>query len=211
VLNTGRFDIDKLEDQSLNNQFSNKIKKILQEKEVVADADVDRNWEQIRSAINNVMATILGKKNLKTKPWFNRVCEEAIERRVARMNWLNDTNNDTHYFGRYKTRLREASNILRCEKKKYLQDMLEKAELDYKSHKTRDMYKQINRFAGGYKKKERFLKNYDGILITSSEEIFKIWGKYFDKVLNCDEPDEVFSFDLKSWNKQDCPEQRWKR
>lgn len=28
----------------------------------------------------------------------------------------------------------------------------------------------------------------------------------FDELLNCDEPDEVFSFDLESWNKQDCPE-----
>lgn len=94
MLNTGRFDIDKLEDQSIINQFSNKIKETLQEREVVADADVDENWEQIRSTINNVAATILGKKNLKTKPWFNRVCEEAVERRkVARMNWLNDTNN----------------------------------------------------------------------------------------------------------------------
>lgn len=36
--------------------------------------------------------------------------------------------------------------------------MLEKAELDYKAHKTRDMYKQINHLAGGNKKKERFLK-----------------------------------------------------
>jgi len=170
VLNTGRFDIDKLEDQSINDQFSNKVKEILQEKETVAEADVDRHWEQIRSAINNAATTILGKKNLKTKPWFNRVCEEAIEsRKVARMNWLNDPNNVTH-FDRYKIRLRNTSNILRCEKMKYLREILDKAELDYKSHKTRDMYKQIT---GGYKKKERFLKNGDGTLITSSEEISK--------------------------------------
>lgn len=171
VLNTGRVYIDKLEDQSINNHFSNKIKEILREREAVADVDVNRNWEQIRSAINNVATTILGKKNLKYKPWLNRVCEEAIERRkVVRMNWLIDTNNVTH-FGRYKTRLREASSILRCEKRKYLRDMLEKAELDYKSHKSRDMYKQINRLTGGYKKKDSFLKNDDGMLIISSEEI----------------------------------------
>lgn len=142
VVNTERFDIDKLKDQSINNEFSNKIKEILQGREVVADTNVNRNWEQIRRAINSVGTTILGKKNLKTKPWFNRICEEAIERRrVARRNWLNDTNEGI-LFGRYKTRQREASNLLRYEKRKYLRDMMEKAEFDYKSHKTRDMYKQ---------------------------------------------------------------------
>ncbi|XP_050439190.1 uncharacterized protein LOC126844814 [Adelges cooleyi] len=83
---------------------------------------------------------------------------------------------------------------------------MEIAELDYKSHKTRDMYKQINHLAGGNKKKERFLKNDDGTLITSSVEIANRWSEYFDELLNCDEPDEVFSFDLEPWNEQDCPE-----
>jgi len=44
------------------------------------------------------------------------------------------------------------------------------------------------------------------LLITSSEKIAKRWSEYFDELLNCDEPDEVFSFDLKAGNKQDCPE-----
>lgn len=43
VVSTGRFDIDKLDHQTANSKFSNKIKDILQGEEVVADADVDRN------------------------------------------------------------------------------------------------------------------------------------------------------------------------
>ncbi|CAI6344151.1 unnamed protein product [Macrosiphum euphorbiae] len=107
-------------------------------------------------------------KTSKTKHRFNRICEEAIERRRAAIsNLLNDTNSET-LFNRYKTRQRETSSILRCEKRKYLQCMMGKAEFDYKTHKTRDMYKQINNLAGGNKKKERFLKNDDGSPVTSS-------------------------------------------
>jgi len=58
---------------------------------------------------------------------------------------------------------------LRCEKRKYLREILDKAELDYKSYKTRDMYKQISRLTGGYKKKDRFLKNDDGSLIPRAK------------------------------------------
>lgn len=39
MINTGRFNINKLDDQATNNDFSNKIKEILQGEEVVADAD----------------------------------------------------------------------------------------------------------------------------------------------------------------------------
>jgi len=35
------------------------------------------------------------------------------------------------------------------------------------------MYKQMNCLAGGNKKKERFLKNDNGSLVTSNEEIAK--------------------------------------
>lgn len=53
----------------------------------------DRKWKQIEKAINSVATTILGRKISKTKPWFNRICKEAIERRKGtRKNWLNDTN-----------------------------------------------------------------------------------------------------------------------
>lgn len=82
MVNTGRFDVDKLKDQSTNDEFCNKIKEILQGEEAVADADVDRNWEQIGKVINSVATTISGRKISKTKfgSWFNRICEEDIER-----------------------------------------------------------------------------------------------------------------------------------
>jgi hypothetical protein len=58
---------------------------------------------------------------------------------------------------------------LRCEKRKYIQNILETAELDYKTHRTRDMYKRVNDLGGGYKKKEIFLRDDNGSLITTSE------------------------------------------
>lgn len=53
VVNSGRFDINKLEDQSINKEFRNKIKEFLLGREVVAITDVDGNWEQIKRAMTN--------------------------------------------------------------------------------------------------------------------------------------------------------------
>lgn len=70
---------------------------------------------------------------------------------------------------------------------------MEKAELDYKAHKTRFMYKQINHLAIGKKKKIGFKK-----MIILSEKIAKIWSKHFDELLNCDKSNKFFSFDLET-------------
>lgn len=83
---------------------------------------------------------------------------------------------------------------------------MDNAELDYKAHRTRDMYKRINCLTGGCKKKERFLKDDNGSLITTNEELAKKWGDYFDILLNCEAPDEVFNLNLETGEEQECPE-----
>lgn len=96
----------------------------------------------------------------KARPWFNRICEEAVQRRYL--------------------------------KRKYVQNIVKMAELDYKAHRTKNMYKRVNDLRGGFKKKKRFLRDDDGSLITTSKELAKKWGDYFEKVLNCEEPNEIF-------------------
>jgi len=76
-------------------------------------------------------------------------------RTVARQKWLKYMSNE-ELCAMYKTRLRKTSNILRSEKRKYVRNILDNAELDYKAHRARDMYKSINNLTGGYKRK-RFL------------------------------------------------------
>lgn len=40
-------------------------------------------------------------------------------------------------------------------------------EIDYKMHKTIDVYKRVNNLRGKREKKEKFLKNNDDSLITT--------------------------------------------
>jgi len=93
---------------------------------------------------------VLGKKVPKAKPWFNRICEEAVQRRkLARQEWLIDTSDEVT-LRRFRIRQREACKVLRCEKRKCIQYLLEMAELDYKAQRTRDMYERVNDLRGGY-------------------------------------------------------------
>jgi len=83
---------------------------------------------------------------------------------------------------------------------------LDNAELDYKAHRTRDMYKRINNLTGGYKKRKRFLKDNDGSLITTNEELAIKWRDYFHNLLNCKESSEVFSPNIEPGEDQECLE-----
>jgi len=205
-INSRRLYIDKLENHDIGKLFVNSIKDDLQSKQIIIEGNIDEGWEESRDVLSNVANKTLGTKKLKLKPWFNRICKEALHRRkVARQNWLNDMRNE-ELFARYTIRLRETSNILRGEKRKYVRNIMDNAELDYKAHKARDMYKCINYLAGGYKKKGRFLKDDNGSLITTNEELVKMWGDYFDTLLNSEAPDEVFSLNLETGEEQECPE-----
>lgn len=57
-----------------------------------------------------------------------------------------------------------------------------------------------------YKKKERYLKNDDGSLITTNEELTKKWRYYIDNLLICEKTDDVYSFDLEIGEEQKCVE-----
>jgi hypothetical protein len=67
------------------------------------------------------------------------------------------------------------------------------------------MYKRVNGIKGEFKKKERFLKDDDGMLITAEKDLAENRRKYFDKLLNCEEQTEKFTFNIENINTQECP------
>jgi len=83
---------------------------------------------------------------------------------------------------------------LRCEKRKHIEGIVRGAEQDYKSHKSRDLYRKIYALSTDFKPNEKFLRNEDGSLITNNEDIARKWADYFDQLLNCGEPQNPFYF-----------------
>lgn len=67
------------------------------------------------------------------------------------------------------------------------------------------MYQKINSIRGGYKKRERFLKNEDGSIITEQDKILEKWREYFDQLLNCGNPSETFTWISSDPNDIECP------
>jgi len=62
------------------------------------------------------------------------------------------------------------------------------------------MYKTIKNLSGNIKSNERFIRDCNWSLVTIDEDIAKEWEKYFNELLNSEELDELFAFDLGNIN-----------
>lgn len=108
-------------------------------------------------------------------------------------------------------RQREASIILRCEKRKHIQGKIRDAEQAYKSHNTRYLYRKMNALSKDFKTNEKFLRNEDGTLITNNEGIARRWADYFNHLPNCGEPQNPLYFEHREHNIVEYPDPKIKK
>jgi len=168
-----RYDVEKLEDKRFLKDYNNTTKKIFEEKQIKHTSDVNEIWNNVKDFIETAATGVIGTKKNVSKVWFNNICEEAIRRRkAAREECLKDTDNETKRT-RFTTRRKEADNILRYEKRKFVCNLLERVEQDFKANKTHDMYKTIKNLSGDFKRSERFNRDSNGFLVTTDEGIGK--------------------------------------
>jgi len=85
-------------------------------------------------------------------------------------------------------RQREASNLLRCEKRKYIQGTIRDSEQDYKIYTSKDQYRKVHALSKDFESNEKFLRNENGTPINNNKCIARRWSHYFDQLLNCGNP-----------------------
>jgi len=134
-----RYNIDEQKNENIDKIYKENIEKFLKLKAATDNGVPDEKWKDLRKTIKKVTDTTVGKKKNTIK--LNEICEEAIVRRkTARQKWLTQNN-----FKIFKTRQKEANNIIRRKKRKYMKDIIVSAENNFRSHRTRELYQQVNK------------------------------------------------------------------
>jgi hypothetical protein len=83
---------------------------------------------KIINAIQQTAKITIGIKEKRKKPRFNKICEDTVQRRrIAREEWLKDTNSEERT-EKFSIRKKEVHNIIKCEKRKYIQNIIKDAE-----------------------------------------------------------------------------------
>jgi len=69
----------------------------------------------------------------------------------------------------------------------------------------RQLYYKVNNFKEEYRRQEQFLKSDDESLVTNQEEIMEKWAEFIEKLLNCEELVDTFTYGCNEPNDNSCP------
>uniref|UniRef100_A0A8D9E7Z9 Craniofacial development protein 2 n=1 Tax=Cacopsylla melanoneura TaxID=428564 RepID=A0A8D9E7Z9_9HEMI len=168
--------------------------RIAQEPTEEVQGSVNENWKDIREAIHEVSRSTLNKRRKKNKCWFNEACTAKVEeRKAAKLRWLDDGGNETIKQEYYRIR-RETQRFIRRTKREYYNSLIREAEDDFTHHRSRQMYQNLKRATKGYTRRETFVKDQQGNVITNQDEIAKRWVEYFSQLLSAEEPEQTLDF-----------------
>jgi hypothetical protein len=73
----------KLEKIDIQEDYSRRICETLKVQQITNREDVNEMWIKIRNAIQQTTKITIGIKEKRKKPWFNKICEDAVQRRIA--------------------------------------------------------------------------------------------------------------------------------
>ena len=116
---------------------------------------------------------ILGKTNHQRKPWIEDDTWEKIEERRLRKQKKNNSHTDEEKAtadAQYEEANREVKRSTRRDKRKYFDDLADRAEQASKDYNIREMYHTMNLLAGKKSTPDIPVKNKDGSTTKTEEE-----------------------------------------
>uniref|UniRef100_A0A8D8TV43 Craniofacial development protein 2 n=1 Tax=Cacopsylla melanoneura TaxID=428564 RepID=A0A8D8TV43_9HEMI len=151
--------------------------------------DINQNWNQLKQTINKVANKTLKKRKKKNKIWFNEECERKVEGRTkARLEWLNNMENEQLKEIYYRIR-KDTQRLLRQKKREHFNNILSEAQDDFQHHRSRQLHQNVKKATNNYKKREIFVKDKQGNIVTNEKDISKRWTEYFSELLEANEPE----------------------
>ena len=157
------------------------------------EESVDQTWLNIKNTIQSTAEECLGVLTTHRKNrWFNQKCEEAVIRKNnARHLWLNDINNiqkEEHY----RSECKEATKIVRQQKREYMSNIIKDMETNHQKNESRKFFKVLKSMKRGHQQNTYGLKDKNGNMINTNEEMCNTWKEYFVELLNCEAPSNTF-------------------
>ena len=92
----------------------------------------------------------------------------------------------------YKKKAREVKQIIRQDKKKYIEDKCEQIENNFSKNRSRDAYNIIKSLTKRFQPKTVVIKDENGNVLTESGQIFDRWKRYCENMFaNTSEPKQT--------------------
>ena len=151
----------------------------------------EENWEYVKRSMVEAAERSVGRSRRRRRNgWFNGECKNAADKRKkTRMKWIEDRGN-MEKRRIYTGARNEACRINRRNKRLQIDRELEQVENSNRHGNTRAEFQGINNIRKGYQARQGMIKNSNGDLLITKEEISERWAEHFVSLLNRPPPQE---------------------
>lgn len=162
----GKIDLQDLKEN--REKFANILESEFQTFDYKEGADIEDNWNQMKSTIQKVLSTAK-KERHKKKQWMT---DEILDMMDDRRQYKN-VNRE-----RYRQKNKEIRKKIREAQQLYFEQNCRELEELEKKHDTFNMHKKVKEVLNTYKKSSTDLEDKNGKLIITVEDKLKTWEEY---------------------------------
>ena len=190
-----RFDLNQLKQKEVRNKFNLELRNrfdCLEVEETVDDLQaLDRKWEGIRDVYNKTAEKVLGVRKGQHKPWISSESWKKIDERKqlkSKANAVKSQRLKEKIKVEYSAKAREVKQCLRSDKRKWTDDLAREAETAYCKGNMKGVYDATKKLCNSHQRKAGVIKNKEGKLLATEDEVLQRWKEHFSEVLNRPEP-----------------------
>lgn len=151
----------------------------------------DTNLEDLVVQLKDIAAELAVPNKRKKHPWWNGDCDLAVEERHK--CWLVFQSSKTEQNNLNLIKQRKLSQkIIRNAKRQHEKSILNQIEEDFQKNNTRQYYKNFKLKMSHFTAPTLMLRDQEGKLAHNDRENANIMARSFQKLLNCEDPEQLF-------------------
>ena len=194
-----KFDVGKLQDPKIQQEFKLEIKNRFQLLENLITEDtntisVNDEWEKIHNIYTEASKKVLGFKRQVHKEWITPETWKLIDERKEVNNKICQTHSD-----RIKEKLRtkytecnkKVKTATRKNKRDFMEDLAREAESAASNQRMGQIYQVTKQLSGKKAQINMPIKDKNNNILTTEREQHLRWKEHFQEVLNRKDPDEL--------------------
>ena len=189
------FNTDKLKDRQIRQEFTIKLKnrfRLLENLDEDDEQVVDKTWDVIKDNYNKTAEDVLGYKTKERKDWISDQTWQKIEDRKKIKSKLNAAKSDrlkVKLKSDYTAKDKQIKKSAREDKKRFVEDLAEKAQEASVRGDLRKMYQITKQLCGKNQPHNSAVKDKNGKILTAERDVIDRWRRHFEEVLNRPEPE----------------------
>ena len=152
---------------------------------------VEEKWSNIKKAYSETAKSVLGHRERKSKTWISAKRWSKIDERRKLKKKIEETRSERIRERRkieYNEKNKEVKRSLRADKREWANTFAREAEEAARNGNLKEVYEVTKTLCNDRPRKMNMVKDQDGKLLTTEEEIRHRWQEHFDNVLNRPDP-----------------------